>query len=90
MAIKVSSISIPAADYQKNTEGPKGPKGDQYPCLVCGRGCGVRSHYVHLHDGGALIVTEAEAAKLDASGDMGMYPVGRDCFRHHPELARYI
>ena len=40
-----------------------------------------RAIYVRIHDGGNPIVTDAEAATLSPTADMGAYPVGSDCHR---------
>jgi len=86
--------SVRNADWDTVEASAKGPKGDQYPCLVCGRGATRNAVYVRLHGGGNNIVTEAEANQRNAEGgepgDMGAYPVGRDCLRKHPELLPYV
>lgn len=56
------------ADWYEVHAGPRGPWGAQLPCLVCGQGCAATAPHVHLHGGGALIVTEDEAAQLNAQG----------------------
>ncbi len=91
----IPTDTIRRADWHAVHDGPKGPRGEQYPCVVCGRGCDMdTSPLVRLHGGGALIVTEEEAAQLNAAGreaeDMGAYPVGRDCLRRVPALLRYV
>jgi hypothetical protein len=80
-------------NYMDVHDSARGPKGDQYPCVVCGRGVS-KGWRVHLHEGGSALVTEAEAAELNATGhenaDMYGYPLGRDCLRAHPELKPYV
>ncbi|MBX0330101.1 hypothetical protein K2Z83_20750 [Oscillochloris sp. ZM17-4] len=90
--IDVDTVRSP--NYDKNVHGPHGPHGDEYPCLVCGRGHSMNtSVLLHIHGGGTLIVTEVEATTLNAAGreaeDMHGYPVGRACLRNHPELHPY-
>lgn len=81
-------ITIPYhKDFQKNQE----KAGDLLPCVVCGRGIKAKNpRMVHVHDGGASIVTEDEAAKLNPNADMCFFPIGPCCLRKHPELKPYI
>jgi len=64
-------------------------KGDEVPCLVCGKGCkdNGKAVWVHLHEGGSVIVDEEEADRLNAEGhsnaDLGGYPIGPDCYKKH-------
>ena len=62
------------------------------PCAVCGKPIrdGAWPYAVHIHNGGDVIVTEAEAKTLDPAADLGGYPLGRDCLRNHPELLPYV
>lgn len=94
--LTVSTIENPnAADVQR---GRLGPKGHESACLVCGRGIkdATTAKWVHLHGGGAFIVTEAEAAEMNAgphgrSADMGAHPIGADCYRkHRTVLEQYV
>jgi len=67
----------------------------EYPsCIICGRGIRVPRRMVHVHDGFASLVSEQEAQELNASGhegaDMGMWPIGSDCLKLHPELKPYV
>jgi len=62
------------------------------PCVVCGRPCPNPRFMLHYWDGG-YAVTEQEAQALDRDdpgGDLGMYPIGSDCLRKHPELKPYV
>lgn len=79
-------ISKPATIYRDRA------RGDEVPCVLCGKGIkpGAGVGYLHIHGGGALIVTEEEAARMSAAGDMGMQPIGRECLRQHPELRPYL
>lgn len=72
-------------DYARNAERCKG-----IPCVICGRHAPRTPYYVHLHRGGATVVTEAEAATLGEAGDMGAYPIGVDCLAKHPEIGPYV
>lgn len=56
------------------------------PCWICGRVVRNPKHWLHIHEGGAVAVTEAVAATLDPNADMGCYPIGTDCLKKHPEL----
>ncbi len=79
-------IAIPMhADFSENRERIKG---DTLPCVVCGRACKNPVWMLHLW-GGNDAVTEDEASTLNPNADMGMYPVGSDCLRKHPELKPY-
>ncbi len=60
------------------------------PCIVCGRKVRNPQHMVHVHNGGVTIVTETEAEQMDASADVGLYPIGSDCLRAHPEIKPYV
>lgn len=66
------------------------------PCAVCGRMVDTnKSHWsVHLHHGGFVAVTEAEAEALnetdERSADMGCFPVGPECAKAHPGLRPYL
>jgi hypothetical protein len=83
--IKLWPLTPP--DYRKNQE----KAGDLPTCVICGRGIKAQSpKMVHLHDGGSAIVTETEAAELDAAGDMYFYPIGPECLRNHPEIKDYV
>lgn len=85
-------IEIPRTkNYSKNRERyGEGGKGYE-PCLCCGKwiivgNCGVK--WFHIHNGGASIVTEAEAAKMDEASDLGCYPIGPDCYRKFKKLLK--
>jgi hypothetical protein len=59
------------------------------PCIVCGKPAPTTPFSIHVHCGGGTAVTEEEAAKLDEGADLGMYPIGRNCLKKHPELKEY-
>lgn len=87
------AIKIPAYDreqYWKNRG--DGDKSNHLPCVVCGKQIPLKKarYWVHLHDGGALIVTDAEASEMPENADMGVYPVGSDCLRRYPEIKPYV
>lgn len=68
--------------------------GDLHPCAICGKGVRNPRYWVHIWYGNAA-VTEEEAAALRlqedrGDGDTGMYPIGPDCLRRHPEYRKYI
>jgi hypothetical protein len=60
------------------------------PCLLCGKPVKTPRYWLHEHEGGGVVVTEAEAATLDEQSDMGMWPIGADCLKKHPDLRPYI
>ena len=65
---------------------------DSTPCYICAKP--IREdrikYMLHIHCGGGVAVTEAEAATLDEAGDLGCHPIGADCLRRHPELKPYV
>ena len=84
-------ISVPHhPNYHKNHRGMM-PDGC-LPCVVCGKPIKMATarYTVHLHDGGVVLVTEAEAVTMDPGADLGCYPIGADCLRSHPELRPYV
>jgi hypothetical protein len=69
----------------------KQPRGDQWPCFICKQGVDAKkARWIHVHDGGSVAVTPAEAATMDPAADMGAHPVGPECMRKHPELHDYL
>jgi len=66
-----------------------------WPCVVCGRAVKLnhKTWWVHVHNGGGSIVTEAEAVELNAAGqemgDMGGQVIGPECLRMYPEIKAY-
>lgn len=62
--------------------------GDAYPCVVCGRKCHNPRWGVRVVSGGGYIGTD-EDANADPGGDLGIYPIGGDCLREHPEIKPY-
>jgi hypothetical protein len=87
-------ILVPYSPDRQRNERRSRPKPYHVPCLLCGRPVHPeRAPWVHLHQGGASLVTEAEAQQLNASGeeggDMLFFPIGPECWRKHPELHPY-
>jgi hypothetical protein len=74
-------------NHNDNAEKIKDPS-NETECLVCGKGIKwpwINSIHVYL---GYYAVTEDE--EIDESGDTGMFPIGSDCLKKHPELLPYI
>jgi hypothetical protein len=60
------------------------------PCIICGRG--VKDPWkntVHVY-WGFTAVTEEEAKELPSNGDLGLWPIGSDCLKKHPEILPYV
>ncbi len=59
-------------------------------CFICGRGLTEKAldsaWFVHLADGGAVIVQSD--AEVDEDGDMGWFPVGSGCAGKVPDPYR--
>jgi hypothetical protein len=90
----IDGLAFGTSQYHKNAERVNGEK---TPCAICGRAVNTdssRTAWIHVHNGGASIVTEAEAKALNDAGreaaDMCFYPVGSDCLKRHPELGPYV
>lgn len=80
-------IQIPVSEHHSKNAAKC--KGDEQPCIVCGKPVKAAKWYVHLHCGGSHAVTEEEAATLPDNEDLGLYPIGTCCLRKHPELKPY-
>lgn len=63
--------------------------GDATPCIVCGKAVTNPRYMVHVHNGGTHLVTEEEAVTMNPAADLYYFPLGRDCYRKHPELQPY-
>ena len=64
--------------------------GAAYPCVICGKAVTTPNPWmVHLHGGGGYIVTEEEAGTMPEAEDLGLYPIGAECLRQHPEVKPY-
>ena len=82
-------IKIPySPNYSDNRN--RSSRIDALPCAVCGKAVSNPRYWVHVHNGGSHLVTEEEAATLDPAADMYSFPLGRDCYRTHPELQPYV
>ena len=83
-------INVPTSDHYSIKSHGRHPN-DSIPCYVCAKP--IREdrikYMLHIHCGGGVAVTEAEAATLDEAGDLGCHPIGVDCLRRHPELKPY-
>lgn len=64
--------------------------GEFLPCVVCGRMCKNPRYLTHVHGGFSVLVTEDEAKTMNEGADMGMFPIGSDCLKKHPELRPYV
>lgn len=81
--------------YTRNSHNTRG---DDLPCVLCGKAVSDPPKYqVHLHQGGAFLVTEEEAQMLhekergrNSFSDMGFYPVGVECYRRNPAIRPYV
>lgn len=83
-------IEVPTTeDYDKNANRARG---EDYPCVVCGRAVKYGSRTgvgVHLGNGGSHLLLPSEVDPA-ASDYLGVYPLGGDCLRKHPELRPYV
>jgi hypothetical protein len=78
-----------AVAIKRNVDYKDRAKGDEVPCLICGKGVkGPWPHALRLVFGGGMAGTAEEAAS-EPAGDVGAYPVGRSCWKKHPELHEY-
>ena len=73
---------VRSANYDRNAA--RGTD-DDTPCLICGKG--VKDPWPHV----VRLSTSFEAlsdaeAKANPEIDMGAFPVGRSCWRNHPQL----
>lgn len=59
------------------------------PCLVCGKPVKNPVYFLHVVDGGASIIKPDETWDNEAA-DLGLYPLGADCKKKHPELDEYV
>lgn len=89
----IDGLAFSGNRYHENSERVTG---DHWPCAICGRAVDTsrpRTAWIHVHNGGASIVTDAEAKALNDAGeesaDMSWYPVGPECMKRHPELKPY-
>lgn len=90
-------IELPQSpNRDKNQERYGGGALDETECAVCAKPIknDKITAEIHVHGGWGAVVTEDEAAAMRGTaaegGDMGMWPVGSDCLRKHPELKPYV
>lgn len=85
-------IAIPQdQNYHKNIEarGKTEHIGLEDRCCICGRPItSEKFSWMHIWYG-TEFVTEEEAGELDSNGDLGVWKIGPDCLRKHPELMPY-
>jgi hypothetical protein len=67
----------------------------QTPCIICGRGVREPWKYtVHMYWGTTLVTAEEIATlsndELPENADLGMWPIGADCLKKHPEIIPYL
>lgn len=59
---------------------------DMEPCALCGKGVKVRvgTPEVHVIEGGERFRrADEDPEKVDPAGDMGIWPIGSDCWRRN-------
>lgn len=84
-------IEVPMSEhYSKNQE----RQNDMSPgCAVCGKLVKSPKHHIRYF-WGSHAVTNTEANEIIAregyGGDMGLYAIGTDCLKKHPELKPYV
>lgn len=74
-------------DYSKNRDKCTD---DTQPCIICGKPVKNPRYMVHVHEGGASLVTETEAQAMDDNADLGLYPIGVKCLKNNPDLQQYL
>jgi len=88
MQLDITTLQVDPATYDRNRDRVKG---NQYPCLICGKGCDMdspRVKKVWLHGGGDTIITSQEDADElgGPAADLGTYPIGPDCYKKHKDV----
>lgn len=76
-----SVMLVRNADYSKNAS----RAGIYTPCAICGRPIKDTGNALWIRLNVYDQVVQA-SAMIDPAEDMGAYPIGRDCYRNHPEL----
>lgn len=74
-------------NYYKNVKLTDRASGN--PCVLCGKNVKNPAGFLTVADGGAHFVMPG----YDGSNDpayMGCFPIGKDCYRQHPELKPYL
>jgi hypothetical protein len=87
-------IKIPVNDNYSEIEEAHPCKGDEYPCIICGKPVKSPKYLVWVHMGGSHAVTEEEGIQLNQQGhegaDLGYYPIGANCLNKHTSLKPYV
>lgn len=79
-------IELPRSpNYQKNAARIRG---DYAPCAVCGKAVIKGNKAVHIVRGGGYVANQFDA--IDPAGDCGIWPIGPECIKAHPELKPYL
>lgn len=65
--------------------------GNEWPCIFCGKRVNIRTakFWVRVGNGGTHIVSDKEQVALGPASDLGMNPVGADCWKVHKEAHPY-
>lgn len=75
-------------EWSVNSYGP-----DCFPCAVCGKpikDTNVKFRVYVANSGDELLSIEEAAKDPEAWEELGMFPLGSDCFRKYPELQGYV
>lgn len=80
---RLNVSNITSSNWDKNYSSSKGPKGDQLPCLLCGRGVALeKARMVNVDCRTGEVV---KGLPTDHS-EYGLEAVGPDCWRKNLEL----
>ena len=65
--------------------------GHSEPCYICGKRMTRKkaANFLWIVDGGTMAASPDEPKSADG-GDMGLFRVGPDCIRRHPELIPFV
>lgn len=84
----MNEIQIPKSpQYDQNN---KKCKGIYYPCVVCGKEVRKPKYMIECVHGGCDVAAMPDTADTSDGGYMGLYPIGFDCLKNHPELKPYV
>lgn len=66
-------------------------KPGELPCCLCGKPIPEKKakYWVHEHNGGGFLVTEEEASRLSPNADLGLQPVGANCWKANKSIHPY-
>jgi hypothetical protein len=71
--------------FEENRHRP----GPGTPCCICGIPVtGKAGGFLWVVDGGMRFAKKGE--KVDPTGDMDLWPIGRGCLRRYPDLKPYL